>query len=124
MKPEDRLHRDAICSTAGYQNQPFINAINLISPSFHICCMKKRFVLLLLLMFRFADAAHTQPHYFTHYQVEDGLSNNAVLCIMQDNPGFMWFGTRDGLNRFDGLSYKIFRNNPSNKNSIGSNAIM
>ncbi len=75
-------------------------------------------------MLGFANIVHTQPYYFTHYQVEDGLSNNAVLCIMQDHLGFMWFGTRDGLNRFDGLSYKIFRNDPNNKNSIGSNAIM
>lgn len=64
-----------------------------------------------------------QPYYFTHYQVENGLSNNAVMCSLQDHHGFMWFGTRDGLNRFDGLSFKIFRNDPENINSIGSNAI-
>jgi len=86
--------------------------------------MRKCVALLILLFFLLAEHANTQPYYFTHYQVEDGLSNNAVLCIMQDHSGFMWFATRDGLNRFDGLSYKIFRNNPSNKNSIGSNAIM
>ncbi len=44
--------------------------------------------------------------------------------MMQDKLGFMWFGTRDGLNRFDGLSYKVFRNDPLNPNTIGSNAIM
>ena len=84
--------------------------------------MRKCFAFVVLMFF--VIDAHTQPYYFTHYQVEDGLSNNAVLCIMQDHLGFIWFGTRDGLNRFDGLSYKIFRNDPSNKNSIGSNAIM
>jgi ligand-binding sensor domain-containing protein/signal transduction histidine kinase len=84
--------------------------------------MRKCFAFIVLMLF--VINAHTQPYYFTHYQVEDGLSNNAVLCIMQDHLGFMWLGTRDGLNRFDGLSYKIFRNDPSNKNSIGSNAIM
>ncbi|MFT4155565.1 ligand-binding sensor domain-containing protein [Parafilimonas sp.] len=84
--------------------------------------MRKCFAFIVLLFF-LVDA-RSQPYYFTHYQVEDGLSNNAVLCIMQDHLGFMWFGTRDGLNRFDGLSYKIFRNNPSDKKSIGSNAIM
>lgn len=65
-----------------------------------------------------------QSFYFTHYQVDNGLSNNAVLCAMQDKLGFMWFGTRDGLNRFDGISYKIFRNDPSDPYSLGSNAIM
>ncbi|MFT3751138.1 MAG: two-component regulator propeller domain-containing protein [Agriterribacter sp.] len=84
----------------------------------------RRCLALLMMFLGCSGIAYTQPYYFTHYQVEDGLSNNAVLCIMQDHLGFMWFGTRDGLNRFDGLSYKIFRNNPSDKKSIGSNAIM
>ncbi len=75
-------------------------------------------------MFLTAKTIVAQPYYFTHYQVENGLSNNAVLCIMQDHLGFMWFGTRDGLDRFNGLSYKIFRNDPGNKRSIGNNAIM
>ncbi|WPU95228.1 two-component regulator propeller domain-containing protein [Mucilaginibacter sabulilitoris] len=64
-----------------------------------------------------------QSYYFSHYQVENGLSNNAVICSIQDKKGFMWFGTKDGLNRFDGYTYKIFRNNPDDKNSIGSNFI-
>lgn len=70
------------------------------------------------------NIASGQPYYFTHYQVEDGLSNNAVRCSLQDHLGFMWFGTRDGLNRFDGLSFKIFRNDPDNKHSIGNNGIL
>lgn len=80
--------------------------------------------MLLLFALSGADMLKAQPYYFKHYEVENGLSNNAVICIMQDHLGFMWFGTRDGLNRFDGLSYKIFRNDPSKKNTIGSNAIM
>ncbi|MFT3903026.1 MAG: two-component regulator propeller domain-containing protein [Niabella sp.] len=68
--------------------------------------------------------AFSQPYYFTHYQVEDGLSNNSVKCSLQDEQGFMWFGTRDGLNRFDGVSFKIFRNLPEDSTSIGCNAIV
>lgn len=64
-----------------------------------------------------------QSYYFTHYQVEDGLSNNAVICSVQDAKGFLWFGTRDGLNRFDGLSFKTFRNDPDEPGSIGNNSI-
>ncbi len=45
------------------------------------------------------------------------------MCSLQDHHGFMWFGTRDGLNRFDGLTFKIFRNNPDDSTTIGSNAI-
>ena len=64
-----------------------------------------------------------QSYYFRHYQVENGLSNNAVICCLQDKKGFLWFGTKDGLDRFDGYSFKIFRNDPDEKNSIGSNFI-
>ena len=64
-----------------------------------------------------------QSYYFRHYQVENGLSNNAVICSAQDKKGFLWFGTKDGLDRFDGYSFKIFRNNPDELNSIGSNFI-
>ena len=42
--------------------------------------------------------------------IDQGLSNNAVTCIHQDHHGFMWFGTYDGLNRYDGYSFHVFRN--------------
>lgn len=67
--------------------------------------------------------AYSQPYYFTHYQVENGLSNNAVLCSAQDEMGFMWFGTKDGLNRFDGYSFKVFHSDPDSPNGLGSNFI-
>jgi ligand-binding sensor domain-containing protein len=60
---------------------------------------------------------------FTHYQVEAGLSNNTVLCSVKDKYGFMWFGTKDGLNRFDGYVFKTFRNDPADTNSIGNDII-
>jgi len=50
-----------------------------------------------------------QPIYFRHYEVESGLSNNAVISSIQDKFGFMWFGTQDGLNRFDGTNFKTYR---------------
>ncbi len=55
-----------------------------------------------------ASAIEAQPYYFRHYPVENGLSNSTVYCSMQDAKGFMWFGTKDGLNRFDGVNFKIF----------------
>ncbi|WP_164849842.1 ligand-binding sensor domain-containing protein [Mucilaginibacter limnophilus] len=64
-----------------------------------------------------------QPYYFTHYQVESGLSNNAVICSIIDKKGFMWFGTKDGLNRFDGYTFKVFRNDLDDKSSLGNNFI-
>ena len=49
-----------------------------------------------------------QPYYFRHYQVENGLTNSTVFCSTQDKKGFLWFGTREGLNRFDGYHFKVF----------------
>lgn len=56
---------------------------------------------------------------FKHLSVEDGLSDNTVSAILQDKEGFMWFGTGDGLNKYDGYKFTIYRNNPNDSNSIG-----
>lgn len=50
---------------------------------------------------------------FKHYNINNGLSQNTVHSIFQDKQGFMWFGTKDGLNRFDGNSFKIFKFSPN-----------
>ena len=64
-----------------------------------------------------------QDFSFKHLQVEDGLSHNSVICMLQDSKGFMWFGTKDGLNRYDGYSFKIFQHIKNDPKSIGSNFI-
>lgn len=85
--------------------------------------LKNKFVLLLAVCLIFWKALYAQPHYFRHYQVEDGLSNNAVICSLFDEKGFLWFGTKDGLNRFNGYTFKTFRYDAANPKSIGSNFI-
>lgn len=55
---------------------------------------------------------------FDRISVDDGLSNGAVNTIIQDQQGFMWFGTEDGLNRYDGSRFVIFRPEPGNPNSL------
>jgi len=82
-----------------------------------------RTTLLACLLLGCVTRALPQPYYFRHYQVEQGLSNNAVICSIQDRRGFMWFGTKDGLNRYDGYTFKVFRYKPDDSNSIGSNFI-
>ncbi|HBL32697.1 MAG TPA: hybrid sensor histidine kinase/response regulator, partial [Porphyromonadaceae bacterium] len=61
-------------------------------------------------MFTYNQAAlyAHRSYYFKHYNINNGLSQNTVQRILQDRKGFMWFGTKDGLNRFDGTSFKIF----------------
>jgi ligand-binding sensor domain-containing protein/DNA-binding response OmpR family regulator/nitrogen-specific signal transduction histidine kinase len=55
--------------------------------------------------------------------VEDGLSHNNVWSVMQDSRGFMWFGTNDGLNRFDGKTFKVYKRKTGNDLFIGNNFI-
>ncbi|MCE9538211.1 MAG: hypothetical protein K8R85_03210 [Bacteroidetes bacterium] len=60
---------------------------------------------------------------FGHLSVDQGLSQNSVGSIVQDYNGFMWFATADGLNRYDGYTFRIFKNDPKDTNSIYSNNI-
>lgn len=60
---------------------------------------------------------------FHHLTVEDGLSQSSVTCILQDDEGFMWFGTQDGLDRYDGYNIKVFKNNPNDSTSLINNFI-
>ena len=60
---------------------------------------------------------------FENYSLDNGLSQCYVPCITKDSYGFMWFGTYDGLNRFDGLNFKVFKHNSKDPNSLSCNAI-
>lgn len=81
--------------------------------------MKKSLLIILTCL-----SAHcANAYYFRSYQIEDGLSHNSVWAVMQDKEGFMWFGTNDGLNRFDGKSFKVFKKNENDSLSIGNNFI-
>ena len=68
------------------------------------------FILILI-----ANWLHGQPMLFENYNSDDGLSQNSCFAISQDKYGFMWFGTQDGLNRYDGRQFKIY----SAQNDIG-----
>lgn len=60
---------------------------------------------------------------FQQLTVKDGLSNSFVNCVLQDRKGFLWFGTDDGLNRYDGNDIKVFRNIPGDSTSLSDNII-
>ena len=63
------------------------------------------------------DAVH---YYFRTMDIRNGLSQNTVYQILQDRKGFMWFGTKDGLNRYDGLSFRVYKKENS---GLGKNFI-
>jgi two-component system sensor histidine kinase ChiS len=60
---------------------------------------------------------------FTHITIEQGLSDQRVQAIVQDHAGFMWFGTNNGLNRFDGYNVVAYRHDPTNPHSLSGNLI-
>ncbi|MFT4926159.1 MAG: ligand-binding sensor domain-containing protein/signal transduction histidine kinase [Phenylobacterium sp.] len=82
-----------------------------------------RFLILWLLLLPSLMAQASGPAArFERLSSDAGLSQNSVSTILQDSQGFMWFGTYDGLNRYDGYEFKVFRHDPNNPNSVtGSN---
>ncbi|HEY4111953.1 hybrid sensor histidine kinase/response regulator [Puia sp.] len=58
-----------------------------------------------------------------HIGTEAGLSQTNVTCILQDKRGFMWFGTRDGLNKYDGYNFTVYKNLEVDKHSVSNNFI-
>ena len=79
-------------------------------------------ILRVIFILLFAQTAFSQ-YYQSSLDLKNKLSQNSVRSIIEDKEGFYWFSTGDGLNRFDGKTVKIFRNDPSNNNSICGNAI-
>ncbi|HET6446515.1 MAG TPA: two-component regulator propeller domain-containing protein, partial [candidate division Zixibacteria bacterium] len=61
--------------------------------------------------------------HFDHVTLEDGLSQSTTTSIVQDDQGFMWFGTSNGLNRYDGYEITVFKHIPSDSNSLSDNLI-
>lgn len=64
-----------------------------------------------------------EHYYFRNLNIQNGLSQNTVNAILQDSKGFMWFGTKDGLNRYDGLSFRKFKHDVNSERSLGNNFI-
>jgi ligand-binding sensor domain-containing protein len=60
---------------------------------------------------------------FDRLSQRDGLSNNVVTSILQDSKGFMWFGTQEGLNRYDGYEFKVFTHQPGDSGSLSDNSV-
>ena len=81
------------------------------------------FFFLMLQAIPFFAFSQQQNLKFDHLTTHDGLSQSSVLCLVQDSRGFMWFGSQDGLNKYDGYNFTIYKNDPSKKNSLSNNYV-
>jgi ligand-binding sensor domain-containing protein/two-component sensor histidine kinase len=85
-------------------------------------------VILMTIMCAEMMHAHSQqpvvkPLKFEALTINEGLSQGMVMSILQDRYGFMWFGTKEGLNRYDGYHFKVFRNVPGDSSTISNNYV-
>lgn len=60
---------------------------------------------------------------FTHYSSDEGLSQNSVMSILEDRKGYMWFATWDGINKFDGYTFKTYKSSEKNSVSLTNNRV-
>lgn len=68
-------------------------------------------------------AAQPADYQFVRYNTEKGLSHNQVNCFLKDSRGFVWIGTANGLNRFDGYSFRVFKHDPGDSTSIADHQV-
>jgi len=80
-------------------------------------------LIIFLLAISFGLSAQTRQLHFDHLGTANGLSELSPNCILQDSRGFIWIGTEDGLNRYDGYNFKIFRNDVKDTTTIANNYI-
>ncbi len=83
----------------------------------------KYYILWLIIVIASPVFSQNQNLSFEHIGTAEGLSQVNVSCIMQDSRGFMWIGTRDGLNRYDGYKFVIYSHNSGDNNTISNNQI-
>lgn len=85
--------------------------------------MKYIFYILCLLFVPQVVISQQSDFNFVNFTTSNGLSSNTVNAIVKDKYGFMWFGTDDGLNRFDGLTFTVYRHKEGDSSSLGGNSI-
>ena len=84
----------------------------------------KKTILVYVMLLACSLYSQNTNYRFKSFSTNDGLSQSSVIAIHQDKLGQMWFGTRDGLNKYDGDKFTIFRNDETNPSSISNNDIL
>lgn len=88
-----------------------------------LCYRYIKVLIFLILLLGLPSFAQTKDIKFKHLSSDDGLSQNFVSCILQDQKGFMWFGSKDGLNRYDGYTFVVYQHDPFDTTTISTNYI-
>src|SRR6056297_1848548 len=87
--------------------------------------LKRLHIILLTSLFAFTLNGQDNDLKFTHLSINEGLSGRLVKSILQDREGFMWFGTKNnGLNKYDGYNFKVFKYDSTRENTISGNSIL
>src|ERR1041385_2838540 len=88
-----------------------------------IAHMRKSFLVFIVILLSQLIKAQSDGLNFINFSSKDGLSADKVHIIYKDKYGYMWFGTDDGLNKFDGETFTVYRHNAKDTTSIGANRI-
>lgn len=83
-----------------------------------------RNIIIIFLLSAACITAQMDRYKFQRISIQEGLSQSTVNCILQDNFGFLWIGTQDGLNRYDGYSFNVYRHNYLKASSVSDNNII
>ncbi|MBE0571104.1 MAG: SpoIIE family protein phosphatase [Ignavibacteriaceae bacterium] len=86
-------------------------------------CLKLKLLIIYLLYLPPNVLLAQENFVFENLSIPQGLSNPTINCICEDKYGFLWLGTNDGLNRYDGYEFKVYKNNPSDSTSLPGNLI-
>ncbi|MBI3500942.1 MAG: hypothetical protein HY063_04030 [Bacteroidetes bacterium] len=85
--------------------------------------MRAKIFLAIIFLFTGKLFSQNDTLFFRHYNLEHGLSNRNVTSVIQDSLGFMWYGTHEGINKFDGYKFIPFKHDPKNPNSLVSDDV-
>ncbi len=85
---------------------------------------KRKWVLILILCIPIVGMTQNLALKFKHIGVEEGLSQATITGITQDKYGFIWIGTQEGLNRYEGYDFKVFKNDPQDNKTISNSYIL
>lgn len=75
-------------------------------------------IIIFTTQFCFGQVTST-PLFFDHLTINDGLSHNTIFCILQDQDGYIWIGTQNGLNKYDGYSFEVYQSNEEENSPTG-----